>query len=71
MTVESNHTIAIATLSDWFKNLAPVYQPMRKTTKTIRDLHATCMCDFYCAFHGIATNLDRFSALFAPRLLLL
>ena len=34
MTVESNYAIAIATLSDWFKNLTPVYQPMRRKTKT-------------------------------------
>ena len=25
MTVESNHVIAIATLSDWLKRLAPVF----------------------------------------------
>ena len=34
MTVESNHEIAIATLSDWLKRLAPVFQPMISTTKT-------------------------------------
>ena len=33
MTFESNYAIAIATLSDWFKNLAPVYQPVRRKTK--------------------------------------
>ena len=27
-TVESNYVIAIATLSDWLKRLAPVFQPM-------------------------------------------
>ena len=27
MTVESNYVIAIATLSDWLKRLAPVFQP--------------------------------------------
>ena len=40
MTVESNYAIAIATLCDWFKNLALVYQAMRRKTKTNRDLHA-------------------------------
>ena len=41
MTVESNYAIAIATRSDWFKNLAPVYQPMTQPkTKTNRNLHA-------------------------------
>ena len=36
-TVESDYTIAIATLSDWFKNLQPVFQPIRsKTNLSIR-----------------------------------
>ena len=34
MTVESNYAIKIATLSDWFKNLSPVRQPMKMKTKT-------------------------------------
>ena len=34
MTVESNYVIAIATLCDWLKNLAPVFQPMKSKTKT-------------------------------------
>ena len=59
MTVERNYAIAIATLSDWFKNLAPVYQPVKKKTKTNRDLHARFS-------HGITTNLDWFIALFVP-----
>ena len=29
MTVESYYVIAVATLSDWLKRLAPVSQPMR------------------------------------------
>ena len=29
MTVESNYVIAIATLNDWLKRLAPVFQPLR------------------------------------------
>ena len=33
LTVESDYTIAIATLSDWFKNLQPVFQPIRSKTK--------------------------------------
>ena len=44
MTVESSYAIAIAiaiaTLSDWFKDLAPEFQPMRSKTKTNRTLHA-------------------------------
>ena len=40
MTVESNYVIAIATLSDWLKRLAPVFQPMRSKTKTNRTMYA-------------------------------
>ena len=40
MTVESNYVIAIATLSDWLKRLAPVFQPMRIKTKTNRAMYA-------------------------------
>ena len=36
MTVHSNYAIAIASLSDWLKNLAPVFQLMRSKTKTNR-----------------------------------
>ena len=38
MTVESNYVIAIATLSDWLKRLAPVFQSMRSKTKTNRAM---------------------------------
>ena len=34
-----DYVIAIATFSDWFKNLAPAYQPIRRKTKTNHDLH--------------------------------
>ena len=64
MTVESNYVIAIATLSDWLKRLAPVFQPMRIKTKTI----APCTRDFSRAsseLHVIARNCDWFNALFA------
>ena len=41
MPVQSNYEIAIITLSDWFTNLAPGYQPMSRKTKSInRDLLA-------------------------------
>ena len=30
MTVESNYVVAIATLSDWFKRLAPVFSANEK-----------------------------------------
>ena len=50
MAVESSYAIAIATLRDWFKNLAQVYQPLRRKTKTNRDLH-DC---YYCYEFGLA-----------------
>ena len=34
MTVESNDEIAIATLSDWLKKLAPVFQPMTEQNQS-------------------------------------
>jgi len=34
MTVESNYVIAIVTLNDWLKRVAPVFQPLRSKTKT-------------------------------------
>ena len=40
MTVESNYVIAIATLSDWLKRLAPIFQRMRFKTKTSRTMYA-------------------------------
>ena len=52
MTVESNYVIAIATLSDWFKRLAPVFQPMRSKTKTNRTLYAS----FFPRFEHVTGN---------------
>ena len=39
---DCNYVIAIATLSDWLKRLAPVFQPMRSKTetKTNRTMYA-------------------------------
>ena len=56
MTVESNYVIAIATLSDWLKRLAPVFQPMRSKTKTNRKTYAWLFPRF--------ENCDWFTALF-------
>ena len=36
----NDYAIAIATISDWLKNLAAVFQPMRSRTKTNRTLFA-------------------------------
>ena len=38
MTVERNYAKAIAKLSDWLKNLASVFQPMRSKVKGNRTL---------------------------------
>ena len=65
MTVESNYVIANATLSDWLKRLAPVFQPMRSKPKSI----APCTRHFSRALSElkvIARNCDWFIALSAP-----
>ena len=65
MTVESNYAIAIATLSDWLKRLAPVFQPMISTTKPITPRTR----DFSRALRElriIARNCDWFIVLFVP-----
>ena len=65
MTVESNYMIAIATLSDWLKRLAPVFQPMRRKTKTI----PLCTSDFSRAsgeLQAIVRNCDWLMELFVP-----
>ena len=62
MTVDSNHVIAIATLIDWPKSLAPFFQPMR--SKTNRTSYAR----FFPRFEQvtvIANSSDWFIALFA------
>ena len=64
MTVESNYVIAIDTLSDWLKRLAPVFQPTRSKPEPI----APRMRDFSRAMSElqvIARNCDWF-ILFAP-----
>ena len=65
MTVQSNYVIAIATLSDWLKRLAPVFQPMRSKPKPITPRRR----DFSRALSElkvIARNCDWFIALSAP-----
>ena len=37
MTVESGYPSAIVTLGDWPKNLAPVFQPMRRKAIQIQS----------------------------------
>ena len=40
MSIESNNVIAIASLSDWLKNLVSGFEPMRSKSKTNRTLCA-------------------------------
>ena len=65
MTVESNYVIAIATLNDWLKRLAPVFQLMRSQTKTNRTMYAW-YSRALSKFQIIARNCDWFIVLFAP-----
>ena len=70
MTVASNYAIAVATLSDWFKSLASIFQPMRSKTKQKSIAASSCTRDFSRAFEQvIARNSDRLIALFAPVLI--
>ena len=63
MTVESNYMIAIATLSDWLKRLAPVSQPMRsKTNCTLSAWFSRALSELKV----IARSCDWFIALSPP-----
>ena len=66
MTVESNYAIAITKLSDWFKNLAPVYQPVRRKKKNQSRLARAIFPRALSKLHEIARNLDWFIGLLAP-----
>ena len=62
MTVESNYAIAITTVSDWQKNVAPVFQPKPKPI-------APCARDISRALSNlqvIARNCDWLIAPFVP-----
>ena len=52
MIVESNHVIAIAALSGWLNDLAPVFQPMRSKIKTNHTLYAR----FFLPFKQVTGN---------------
>ena len=63
-TGESNYVIAIASFSDWLKNLMPVFIPVRSKTTIV-----PCTCNFTHALSKlqvIARNFDWLIALFAP-----
>ena len=66
MTVESDYVIAIATLSDWLKRLAPVFQPMRRKTKTNRTMYTRDFSRASGKLQVIASNSDWFMELFVP-----
>jgi len=66
MTVESNYANAIATLSDWLKNPAPGFQPMRG--KTNRALYSWFFPRFE-QWQVIAKNSDWFVVLFTPNVI--
>ena len=52
MTVESNNVIAIASLRDWLKRLAPNFQPTRSKTKTNRTMYTS----FFPRFEKVTGN---------------
>ena len=65
MTVERNHSTAIATPSDWLKNLALVFQPIRsKPPKTNRTLYARLFSRALSKLQAITS--DWFIVLFVP-----
>ena len=53
MNVKSKYAIAIATLSDWFKNLVPVYQPEGKPKLIMACIHS--FSHAFSKLHGIAS----------------
>ena len=68
MSVDSNHVIAIATLSDWLKILRQLFNQWETKSNPI----APCTRDFSRAFNKlqvIARNFDWLIALFAPVLI--
>jgi len=66
LIVESNSHLrlfCITTLSDWLKNLAPLYQPIRSTPKTNHDMLAHVFPHFVMST-CIALSFDWFTGLF-------
>ena len=56
MIVESNYPVTIATLSDWLKNLAPIFQPMESKTKSKGTLYVRFTLDFSRALRKLQVN---------------
>ena len=62
LSLAFNYAIATAALGDWFKNFAPVYQQMKRKTKTSIRYFSRALSEL----HETAMNLDWFIELFAP-----
>jgi len=56
MSAKNSYAIAIVTLSDWLKNRAPVFQPMRSQIKTKRTFYER----FFPRFEKITGNCKEF-----------
>ena len=52
MIDESSYPVTIATLSDWLKNLAPIFQPMESKTKSKGTLYVR----FFRALRKLQVN---------------
>jgi len=66
MTVESNYATAISALTDYLKNLAPVFQPMTNKTKS----NSTSYARLFPPLNKVARNSDWFIAMFTPGLMI-
>ena len=66
VTVDSNHTIAISTLSDWLNNSAPVFQPISEKQNQNRSHIARAIFPALLSMlQVISKNSDWFIASFA------
>ena len=66
MTLQGNYMIAIIVLTDWFKNLMPVFQPMRSKINCTVPCSALKISCAFSKLQVIARNYDWFIRLFAP-----
>ena len=64
MTVESNYVIAISTLSDWLKRLAPVFPSTNEKQNQNQSRHDISRASG--ALQVIARNCSWFMELFVP-----
>ena len=64
MTAKSNNVIVIASLGDWQKNVAPVFQPMRSKTKTNCTMYM--FSNTLSMLQVFTRNSDWFIVRFAP-----